>query len=258
MSTDVLDPPIRRSAGTHGRPALATLTRVELRKLVDTRTGFWLQVAIVALTAAAVLARLLVGDATQHTFVTLLYWGRLPAAVLLPVAGVLLITSEWSQRTGMITFALVPRRSRVIWAKLLASGVMTIAMLLLVVAIVAAGAAVAGVDGTWAHVVPLLGQSAVYLVGGVLAGVGFAMVALSTTRAMVALFVLPTAWAALASLPVFAAVAQWLDTNRSLDPLTRELLSATQWARVGTSLLVWMLVPLLLGAWRIARSEVAS
>jgi hypothetical protein len=31
-----------------------------------------------------------------------------PASNLLPVAGNLLVTQEWSQRTGLITFALVP------------------------------------------------------------------------------------------------------------------------------------------------------
>jgi len=53
-------------------------------------------------------------------------------------------------------------------------------------------------------------------------------------------------------------VAPWLDTSRALGPLSEELLSGTQWARVATSLAVWMLLPLLIGAWRIARREAAS
>ena len=39
-------------------------------------------------------------------------------SLLLPVMGILLVTSEWSQRTDMTTFALEPHRSRVIMAKL--------------------------------------------------------------------------------------------------------------------------------------------
>jgi ABC-2 type transport system permease protein len=226
--------------------------------MVDTRAGFWLQVAIVALTLVVVVVRSIAGDASDHTFVSILDVALGPAAFLLPVAGILLVTSEWSQRTGMITFALVPLRSRVIGAKLLATVAVAVTTLAAIVAIAAAGALVAGVDGTWNHIVPLIGQSAVFLVAGVVIGVAFGMVALSSVPAIVALSTVPTAWAALASLPVFAGVAPWLDTSRALGPLSEELLSGTQWARVATSLAVWMLLPLLIGAWRIARREAAS
>jgi hypothetical protein len=33
-------------------------------------------------------------------------------------------------------------------------------------------------------------------------------------------------------------------------------LSATEWARVGTSLALWLVLPIIVGAWRIARSDV--
>ena len=257
MSAAILDTPIRFSPGAEQRPGLTTLVQVELRKMIDTRAGFWLQVAIVATTLAVVVARSILGDASDHTFASIIDVALGPAAFLLPVAGVLLVTSEWSQRTGMITFALVPVRSRVIGAKLLGSIVVAVTTLAAIVAIAAAGALVAGVDATWTHVVPLIAQSAVFLVAGVVIGVAFGMVALSSAPAIVALFTLPTAWAALASLPVFAGVAPWLDTNRALAPLSKELLSGTQWAHVVTSLAVWMLLPLLIGGWRITRREVA-
>ena len=122
MSTTTLTAPIRvNTAGVHARPGLGRLVAVELRKMVDTRAGFWLQVAMVALTVVVVVVRLLVGDAAHHTFQSVLNVGLQPAAVLLAVVGILLVTSEWSQRTGLITFALVPVRSRVLAAKLLAS-----------------------------------------------------------------------------------------------------------------------------------------
>jgi ABC-2 type transport system permease protein len=258
VSTAVLDTPIRLSRGPSKQPGLATLVQVELRKMIDTRAGFWLQVAIVALTLVVVVVRSIVGDASDHTFVSILHVGLWPAAVLLPIAGVLLVTSEWSQRTGMITFALVPVRSRVIGAKLLASIVVSIVMLITTLAIISTGALVAGVDGTWTDVAPLVGQTTVYLVTGMIVAVAFGMVLLSSAPAIVALFTLPTAWAALASLPVFADVAPWLDTGRALGPLSQEVLNSTQWARVGTSLALWMLLPLLIGTWQIARREAAS
>ncbi|MFL5004708.1 MAG: hypothetical protein ACJ8DK_05115, partial [Microvirga sp.] len=228
------------------------------RKMIDTRAGLWLQLAMVALTLVVVVVRSTIGDASHHTFQSILDVALAPAAFLLPVAAVLLVTSEWSQRTGMITFTLVPVRSRVIGAKLLASVLVATTALAMIVAVAAVGALAAGVDGTWGHVVPLIYQSALFLVAGVIIGVAFGMAALSSAPAIVALYALPTAWAALASLSVFAGVAPWLDTNRSLNPLSKELLSSAQWAHVATSLAVWMLIPLLIGAWRITRREAAS
>ena len=142
MSTTTLAAPIRvNTTGVHARPGLGRLVAVELRKMVDTRAGFWLQVAMVAITVVVVVVRLLVGDAADHTFQSVLDVGLQPAAILLPVLGILLVTSEWSQRTGMITFALVPVRSRVLGAKLIASLVLAVAMLVMSVAVVAAGCA---------------------------------------------------------------------------------------------------------------------
>jgi hypothetical protein len=33
-------------------------------------------------------------------------------------------------------------------------------------------------------------------------------------------------------------------------------MSTTQWARAGTTLAVWMLLPLLVGLWRVTRGDV--
>ena len=261
MSATTLAAPIPvNTAGVNTRPALGRLVAVELRKMVNTRAGFWMQVATVALTVLVVVVRSVVGDAADHTFASVLDAGVFPAAVLLPVAGILLVTSEWSQRTGMITFALVPVRSRVLGAKLIASLALAIGMLAMVVGVVAAGVLVAspGADGTWSDVAPLIGQSAVYLGGGMLTGVAFGMVLLASAPAIVALFALPIAWTAVASLSFFADIAPWLDTRLALGPMTKEVMSATQWAHAGTALAVWMVLPLLIGIWRITRREVAA
>ena len=261
MSTTTLAASIRvNTAGVHKRPGLGRLVAVELRKMVNTRAGFWLQVATVAITVIAVILRSVVGDAADHTFAAVLDVGVKPAAVLLPIAGILLVTSEWSQRTGMITFALVPVRSRVLGAKLIASLVLALATLVMSVAVVAAGVLVAspGVDGTWSDVAPLIGQSAVYLTAGMVTGVAFGLVLLASAPAIVALFALPIACTGLLTLSFFAGVAPWLDTRLALDPLTNEVLTGTQWAQAGTALALWMLLPLVIGAWRITRREVAA
>jgi ABC-type transport system involved in multi-copper enzyme maturation permease subunit len=261
MSATTLTAPIPvDTAGAHTRPGLARLVTVELRKVLDTRAGFWMQIATVALTALIVTVRLAVGDAADHTFSSVLTVGLKPAAVLLPVAGILLVTSEWSQRTGMITFALVPMRSRVIGAKLVAAFVLSIAMLAVSAGIVAAGVLVAspGVDGTWSDAGILIAQSVVFIGGGMITGVAFGMVVLASAPAIVALFAIPSAWLAVTSLSFFGGTGPWLDTGRALGPLSEEVLNATQWGRVGTSLALWMVLPLLIGTWRITRREVAA
>jgi ABC-2 type transport system permease protein len=261
MSTTTLAAPIPvDTAGVHRRPGLGRLVAVELRKMVDTRAGFWMQVATVALTVLVVIVRSVSGDAADHTFAAVLDVGVKPAAVLLPIAGILLVTSEWSQRTGMITFALVPVRSRVLGAKLVASLVLAVAMLAASVGIVAAGVLVAspGVEGTWSDAPTLIAQAAVYLTTGIVTGVAFGMVLLASAPAIVALFALPIAWTAVATLSFLADAAPWLDTRLALGPMPREVMTTTQWAQAGTALALWMLLPLLIGIWRITRREVAA
>ena len=50
MSTTTLTAPTPAGiAGVHARPGLGRLVAVELRKMVNTRAGFWLQAAMVVL-----------------------------------------------------------------------------------------------------------------------------------------------------------------------------------------------------------------
>lgn len=259
MSTTTLTTPMRvDTSGVHARPGLGRLVTVEVRKMVDTRAGFWLQIAMVAITAIVVAARSAFGGAADHTFAAVLDLAILPAASLLPVAAVLLVTSEWSQRTGLITFALVPVRTRVLTAKLVASLLAAVAMLVVCVGVVAAGVAIAAPgDGAWADALPLVGQSVVYLTAGMVTGLAFGAMLLASAPALVSLFVLPTAWMAAGSLSFLTGVAPWLDTSRALSPMHREVMSPAQWAHAGTALALWMVLPLLIGIWRIARRGVS-
>jgi hypothetical protein len=43
-----------------------------------------------------------------------------------------------------------------------------------------------------------------------------------------------------------------------MGQLTEGVYSATQWAHVGTSLALWMVLPLLIGARRIMRREITA
>ena len=255
MSTATLAPP---AAARDARPGLARLTAVELRKMTDTRAGFWLLLSTVGLAIAAVLILGFVGDAQEHRLRDMLAVAVAPVVVLLPVVGILLVSSEWSQRTSLLTFALVPHRSRVIAAKLAAGVVLSLGALQICIAIALLGTAIAdpGASDTWSLPAWMLGQTTVFVVTAMIMGIGFGAMLLSSAPAIVLYFALPLAWTAVGSLAFLADAARWLDSTRSLAPMTDELMSSTQWARAGATLALWMLLPLLVGLWRVTRGDV--
>lgn len=261
MSTtaSVLETPLD-AAGRDDRPGLSRLTRSELRKMCDTRAGFWLLIAVAAITVVAVVIFCLAAELHDRTLNNLLGLAITPASILMPVVGILLVSSEWSQRTALITFALVPQRSRVVAAKLLASVVLAIAAFAVAVAaaLVATAIAGGGLPGTWSIPAGLVGQMALAVVTAMITGVGFGAVLLSSAPAIVIYFALPTAWSALGSIPALEGAARWLDTSRALSPLTDHLMSGLEWGRAATALALWMLLPVLVGLWRIVHAEVRS
>jgi ABC-2 type transport system permease protein len=133
-------------------------------------------------------------------------------------------------------------------------------MLAMSVAVVAAGVFVSspGVEGTWSDAVPLIGQSAVNLTAGMVVGVAFGAILLRPAPAIVLVFALPMSGWAVLSLPVFSGVAPWVDYARDLGQMTVEVMSPTQWAQAGTSLVIWMVLPLLIGARRITRRDITA
>ena len=51
--------------------------------------------------------------------------------------------------------------------------------------------------------------------------------------------------------------AGWLDLGTAQTPLLEQgWLTGQQWAQLGTTSAIWMLLPLVVGCWRVARREV--
>jgi hypothetical protein len=260
MSTAVaaLDPqPMRGDTDT--RPGLARLTAVELRKMVDTRAGFWLQVGILGLTITFVVLQATLGHEEDHTLRKILEASIFPAYILLPIVGILLVSSEWTQRTNLITFALVPRRSRVLAAKLAASVLLSTTAVAICLAFATFATVIAAPDLTGLSSLPAaqLVQMLILVVVAVIMGLGYGAALLSTAPAIVLSFALPLGWSALGSISALEGAARWLDAGRSFEPMTKHVMNGTEWARVGTTLAVWLVVPILIGLWRIRRSEVS-
>jgi hypothetical protein len=51
--------------------------------------------------------------------------------------------------------------------------------------------------------------------------------------------------------------AGWLDINLTTVPLTDGPMTSGEWGRLGVSVAVWVLVPLILGTVRVLKREVA-
>lgn len=247
------------------RPAIPmkTLVGVELRKMTDTRAGRWLLIGVGAILALVLGIAVGTGDAGTREFTNLVALAQLPLGILLPVLGVLAATSEWSQRTVLQTFSLVPSRSRVISAKVLASLVLALAAVvfsLVAAAVFAALAPLAGdANSAWNLTAGELGQIVVFQLLNMLMGLALGTLLLSSPLAIVLYFVLPTVWSGVTDAFSFLADAQqWLDTGttwiRLIDP--DAALTGEQWAQAGTTALMWVALPMAIGLWRVLRKEV--
>jgi ABC-2 type transport system permease protein len=251
--------PDRRGSRT-GIP-MVRLTRIELRKLADTRAGLWLLIVIGLAAAGTAAIMLLAAPDAEQTFDGFLDFGLVPASVLLPVLGILSMTSEWSQRTALTTFTLTPARWRVIAAKLIAAALIAVATTAAAAALSAAGNLIAigtGGDGSWHIEAAVVGQALLNQVVFVLMGSAFGALLMNSPLAIVVYFAVPSVWTLLGEVVKgLHTAAGWLDMNQTSLPLSDPGMTGDQWARFGVSVAVWVLLPLVLGTIRMLRREVA-
>jgi ABC-type transport system involved in multi-copper enzyme maturation permease subunit len=253
-------------SGTPGIP-FSRLFLVELRKAVDTRAGRWLIGITVGTALLAEVIYLIVAvnkdlDGSYGSFVAA---SAFVSSFLLPILGIMLVSSEWSQRTAMTTFALEPRRMRVVVAKMVAGMSLT--------AFVVAFALVMGLvfvllfsafqgqspDWTfgWAGFTGFVINQTFAMIGGF----ALASLLLNTPAAIVVYvvykYVLPGLFALGSALMVwFSHVAPWLDFQSASSNLYDLPISASQWWQLVVSGLLWLALPLAIGLWRIGRAEV--
>jgi ABC-type transport system involved in multi-copper enzyme maturation permease subunit len=234
------------------------LTRIELRKMTDTRSGFWLPIATAAISLLVAILTLTLRHGNFGTYSHVFANSTQPLVFLLPIMGVLLVCSEWSQHTTLITFVLTPRRWRVIAAKALACVFVSIAALVfcLIVTFVLTPIISKAPGGTGSLPLAMVGQGWVALCTRMLIGFAFGTAILASSPAVVVYLLLPTVWAALlAAIPGLDPIARWISTDQTLEPLLQHTLSATEWVHFATTVGLWVLVPLLIGAWRIRESD---
>jgi ABC-2 type transport system permease protein len=242
------------------------LFKVELRKAFDTRAGRWLVgvTAGIALVADLIIAIVLAAKDENLAYGDLVAGAAFVCSVLLPVLGIMLVTSEWSQRTAMTTFSLEPRRMRIVMAKMLAGVALT--------AFVIAFALVVGVlcnllyaafggslDWTfgWSGFFAFIATQTMAMLGGF----ALACLLLNTPAAIVVFFVykwvLPGLFAIGAALMAwFNDLVDWIDFQSAQNRLFDGGLTSTEWGQLVVSGVIWLVVPLVIGLWRIQRAEV--
>lgn len=243
---------------------MSRLIKVELRKLVNTRSGFWLVVSMAIIAFVIMAAMLIFSNEEDLSFGGIFGLMNIPTGFLLPVLAILLVTSEWSQRTGLVTFTLEPKRSRVVVAKLITSvvaalGAVVVALALAALGTVLAGAFRGGPAGSWDMTVAGVANSALLQLLALLSGFAFGMLIMNSAAAIVLYFVLPTVWSILGQVVPWLRenVQEWGDFALAQFPLqSGEWATSGEWARLAVSGTIWLVIPLILGIWRLLRSEV--
>lgn len=242
------------------------LVAVELRKSYDTRAGFWL-LAVIGLLVLLAEVLVLVIVTVQDDPISLgdfVGTAAFLTSFLLPVLGIMLVTAEWSQRTAMVTFALEPRRPRVIVAKALVGVVLTLGTVAVSVALgLVCNLLYLALEGhaDWAFGWPDFFAFLVTQVLAMLGGFALAALFLNTPAAIVVFFVykwvLPGLFAVGAELmDWFASIYPWIDFQSAQTAVWDWSTSAEDWAQLVVSAVIWLVVPLAIGAWRVLRAEV--
>jgi ABC-type transport system involved in multi-copper enzyme maturation permease subunit len=245
---------------------MSRLTKVELRKALDTRAGRWLTISIVGLVLVVEVIYAFAAPDDQKDYGDFLQIAGGVLGYFLPIIIIMLVTSEASQRNGLVTFTLEPKRSRVVQAKflagvLLAGGVMVVAAVVAVIGTLLGAAS--GASPTWTVDGNLLFNG--FVLGnviGVFIGFAIAMLVMNTPGAIVGYFayslILPIAVGILSALSGgFEKVAPWIEFNTAQTPLFSGDFTPTgeEWAQILVTGFLWLIVPLGLGIARLLRTE---
>jgi ABC-2 type transport system permease protein len=249
------------------RPVPTTrLVKTELRKMFTTRSGFWMLVSIGVLTPISAGSVIVFAPDSDVTYESFTRASGFPMSLILPMIAILAVTSEWSQRSGLTTFTLVPNRGRVIGAKAIATLLVGLASVALAFAVGAlanvAGSALAGVDIVWDISVVMAAQLVLFNLIGMAIGFTLGVVLRSSAAAIVGYFVvslvLPGVLLLLAQVRSwFADLQPWIDWNETQVALLEGAMdTGEEWAMLGSTTTIWIVVPLVVGLLSLRRSEV--
>lgn len=252
------------------RVPFGRLVSVEARKMRDTRAGFWLLLVTGLLLVATMVVALLVtvlndlnpGFGTWATQIMVL-----PLSLLLPVFAITTVTSEWGQRTSLVTFTLEPHRSRVLLAKLVVVLALVVTVVALALALAAGGVllqeAVGGADAVWTVDGSVLAWTFVNQLAYFVMAFAFGLVLLNSAAAVAIYYVVALLLPLMVWGPVYGLVSwgpdviPWIDIGFATAPLTSSDVPRPDevYAQVAVTIFAWVVVPMVVGLRRALRTE---
>jgi ABC-type transport system involved in multi-copper enzyme maturation permease subunit len=268
-ATITADPGVVDFSGT-ARVPFARLVKVELRKMFDTRAGLWLGMItglLIVLTMVITLLVVALNDGVEITATDFSTIMTIPVSLLFPVLAIAIVTSEWGQRTSLVTFTLETHRGRVIRAKLVTVVILAAATIAIAIVAGAIGnlvaAGITGADVVW-DIKPglfawvLFSQLLYFLMA-----FAFGMVFLNSPGAISVYYIV----ALLLPLMVYGTLyaifewardlIPWIDLQYAMTPfLNGESTEGMDWVRVAFTSFVWVVVPVAIGVRRVLRAEV--
>jgi ABC-2 type transport system permease protein len=255
----------QKTLNVNTRIPTTRVVAVELRKMFDTRSGFWLLMSVAITATLATGAVILWAPDDELTYDTFTAAIGFPMSVILPMVAILSVASEWTQRSGLNTFTLIPHRGRVIWAKAVATVIIAVASMVVAMAVGAlgnmVGTAIAGTPRVWDDSFVHLSEIVLANVLGMLIGFTLGVVIRNSAGAIVGYFVftlvLPTLSGLLAANADWWHRAQgWVDFNVAQGGLFNGEMASQDWAHLATASAIWLVVPMAVGLRVLLRSEV--
>jgi hypothetical protein len=256
---------VRTERATPSPIPFSRIVSVELRKSFDTRSGFWLLASVAITAVIATGAVILWAPNDELTYATFGAAIGFPMAVILPMIAILSVTSEWSQRSGLTSFTLVPHRGRVIRAKATVAVATAVVSMVLAFAIGAVGnlvgTTIAGTDLVWDMGL----DDFLYIVGantlGMLMGFMLGVLIRNSAGAIVGYFVYSLVLPPLSELLAagqswWSDLRPWVDFNYTQGFLFEGGFTGEQWANLAVSGALWLIAPLAVGLALLLRSEV--
>jgi ABC-2 type transport system permease protein len=243
------------------RVPFTRLVSVELRKALDTRAGRWFTGSIIALCLIVVVIYAFAAPDDATTFGDVVGIAGFVLGYFMPILLILLVTSEWSQRTGLVTFALEPNRARVVGAKFVAGLILGAVLIVLACAAATVGTLIAG--GEWTiDTTVLVNGFIVSNIIGIMIGFAIGMLLMNSAAAIVTYFiytlVLPIAVGVLSSFQEwFADLAPWIEFNTAQTSLFEgdAMPTGEELGQLLVSGTIWLLVPFAVGLYRLLRAE---
>jgi ABC-type transport system involved in multi-copper enzyme maturation permease subunit len=223
--------------------------------MCDTRAGLWLLILTALGAVGGAVGQALGAAEPDQNAAGVFFSATGGASILLPIVGVLLVTSEFSQRTGLVTFALVPVRGRIVLAKFVAALGVAVAISAVCLLLGLLGGSLLGsgseIDGAQ------VAHGLLYLVIGVAIGVTLGLLLQASPLAIVTIFAAPILFGAVGAISDrFQDVTRWLDQSALMPLIDLHPGNELDWDRIAVTVLFWVALPLALGMIRLERGDI--